>query len=52
VPGETRLALELLRDRRVKVEDLITHRLGLDSVKRGLDMTREATASIKVLIEI
>jgi L-iditol 2-dehydrogenase len=52
VPGETRLALDLLQDGRVKVEELITHRLGLAEVKRGLDMTREATESIKVLIEL
>lgn len=51
-PGETRLAAELLANGRLKVEELITHRLGLDGVKRGLDMTREGTESIKVLIEV
>jgi L-iditol 2-dehydrogenase len=51
-PGETRLALDLLQDGRVKVDELITHRLGLDGVKRGLDMTREARESLKVIIEI
>jgi L-iditol 2-dehydrogenase len=50
VPGETRLALDLLKDGRVKVDELITHRLGLEDVKRGLDMTREAKEAIKVLI--
>jgi L-iditol 2-dehydrogenase len=51
-PGETRLALDLLASRRVRVEELITHRLGLEDVKRGLDLTRDATQSLKVLIEI
>jgi L-iditol 2-dehydrogenase len=50
VPGETRLALDLLRDGRVKVEELITHRFGLADVKRALDMTREAKESLKVII--
>ncbi len=52
VPGETRLALDLLHSGRVKVDELITHRLGLDGVKRGLDMTRAANESIKALIEM
>lgn len=51
-PGETRLALDLLTDGRINVEDLITHRLALADVKRALDMTREAKESIKVLIEM
>jgi len=51
-PGETRLALQLLRDGRVTVDELITHRLGLDGVKRGLDLTRQATESLKVIITI
>jgi L-iditol 2-dehydrogenase len=51
-PGETRLALDLLASGRVKVDELITHRLGLEDVKHGLDMTREAKESLKVLIEM
>ncbi len=51
-PGETRLALDLLASGRVRVEELITHRLGLDDVKRGLDLTRDARESLKVLIEM
>ena len=35
----------------MQVDELITHRLGLADVKRGLDMTREAKESLKVLIE-
>ena len=50
VPGETRLALDLIKGGRIKVEEMITHRLGLEDVKRGLDMTREAKEAIKVLI--
>lgn len=52
VPGETRLALDLLSDGRVKVDELITHRLSLAEVKRGLDMTRDAKESLKVIIEM
>lgn len=52
VPGETRLALELLRDGRIRVEEMITHRLPLQDLKLGLDMTREAQKSLKVLIEM
>lgn len=49
-PGETSLALDLLAKGRVQVEDLITHRMGLGDVKRGLDLTRAARESLKVII--
>jgi len=50
VPGETSLALDLLQQGRIRVEELMTHRMGLADVKRGLDLTRAAKESLKVII--
>jgi len=50
-PYDTRLALDFLAAGRVEVGSLITHRFGLQDVRRALDLTREAQESLKVLIE-
>ena len=50
-PGDFSARLALT-GQQLKVDELITHRLGLDGVKQGLDMTRAANASIKILIEM
>lgn len=44
-------ALELIRSRRVRVRDMITHRLGLAETGHGFQLVVEGTNSIKVLIE-
>lgn len=44
-------ALELIRSRRVRVADMITHRLGLAETVRGFELVAQARDSIKVVIE-
>jgi L-iditol 2-dehydrogenase len=49
-PGDTRVAYELLRGGRVRVENLITHRFSLENVQEAYDTARRGGAAIKVLV--
>jgi L-iditol 2-dehydrogenase len=44
-------ALHLIQARRVKVKDMITHRLSLSETGLGFDLVAKASDSIKVIIE-
>lgn len=50
-PDDTATAIELIRAGRVKVGELITHRLPLAETALGFKMVAEAKESIKVIIE-
>ncbi len=50
-PYDTLVALELIASGRVGVNDLITHRLGLDEAPEGFRLVAGAGESIKVVIE-
>ncbi|MDN3513014.1 MAG: zinc-dependent dehydrogenase [Candidatus Brocadia sp.] len=50
-PDDTATAIELIRAGRVKVGELITHRLGLADTALGFKLVAEARDSIKVIIE-
>ncbi|MBU0759685.1 MAG: alcohol dehydrogenase catalytic domain-containing protein [Candidatus Omnitrophica bacterium] len=50
-PKEHLHALELIKDRKVNVKDMITHRFGLSDIQKGFNLTAEARESIKVIIE-
>jgi L-iditol 2-dehydrogenase len=50
-PADLVAALELIRTRRVRVGDMITHRLGLAEIGRGFALVAEGRESIKVIIE-
>lgn len=43
-------AIELLRSRKFNAEDMITHRYGLNGIKKGFDLVAQAQNSIKVII--
>ncbi len=49
-PVDTERAIELLRERRIEVEGLITHRLPLAETPRGFRLVSEGKKSIKVII--
>ncbi|MCK4765919.1 MAG: alcohol dehydrogenase catalytic domain-containing protein [Candidatus Aminicenantes bacterium] len=49
-PLDAFAAIELLRSRRVPVEQLITHRLSLDEADLGFKLVAEAKESIKVIL--
>ena len=50
-PDDTARSIELIRGGRVKVKELITHRLSLAEISLGFKMVTEAKESIKVIIE-
>jgi L-iditol 2-dehydrogenase len=50
-PADYALALELIGSRRVRVGDMVTHRLGLGETGLGFQLVAEAQDSIKVIIE-
>jgi L-iditol 2-dehydrogenase len=50
-PSDHATALELIRTRRVRVREMITHRLGLAETGMGFRLVSEARESIKVIIE-
>jgi len=50
-PDDTARSIELIRAGRVKVKELITHRLGLAETALGFKLVAEAKESVKVIIE-
>ena len=50
-PSDLATALELIRTGRVRVGDMITHRLGLAEARLGFKLTAEAESSLKVIIQ-
>lgn len=49
-PVDTAQAIEILRARRIEVNDMITHRLPLEETARGFRLVAEGKKSIKVII--
>lgn len=50
-PYDTQVAIDLIDGGRVKVEDMVTHRLPLSGSQEGFRLAAEANESIKVVIE-
>jgi L-iditol 2-dehydrogenase len=50
-PLDAVVAMELIRSGRVKVSELITHRLGLDEIGKGFQLVAQSNESIKVIIK-
>lgn len=50
-PQDITESMELIRSRRVRVREMITHRLGLAEAALGFQLVAEARDSIKVIIE-
>jgi L-iditol 2-dehydrogenase len=50
-PEDINGAIELLESGSIKVQDLITHRLGLADTQNGFQLVEKAEDSIKVVIE-
>jgi L-iditol 2-dehydrogenase len=50
-PVDTERAIELLREHRIEVNDMITHRLPLAETPRGFRLVTEGKKSIKVIIK-
>ncbi len=50
-PRDNRQALELLRNGTVKVDDMITHRLGIEQIGEAFRIAAEPTGTLKVIVE-
>jgi L-iditol 2-dehydrogenase len=50
-PNDLATALALIASKRVRVDDLITHRLPLERTAEGFQLVAAATESVKVIIE-
>ncbi len=50
-PRDLTIALELIQTGKVKVKDMITHRLPLSQINKGFDLVAAAQESLKVIIE-
>ncbi|MBU4149627.1 MAG: zinc-binding dehydrogenase, partial [Candidatus Omnitrophica bacterium] len=50
-PEEHLQALKLIKDKKVNVKDMITHRFELGDIQKGFKLVAEAGESIKVIIE-
>ena len=44
-------AINLLKNKEINVNDMITHRFGLSNIQKGFDLVARADKSIKVIIE-
>lgn len=51
-PNDLQTALDLIAAGRVRVDDLITHRLPLDRIQEGFRMVADAAESVKVVVEL
>ncbi len=50
-PIDNKEALKLIRDRKVNVDDMITHRLSLDEIGKGFRLASEGKECLKVIIK-
>ena len=50
-PGDLNEALEIIRAKKVKVREMVTHKLGLDETGGGFRLVAEAGDSLKVVVE-
>lgn len=50
-PDNIKVAIDLLRQKKIKVEDMITHRLKLKDIQPGFQIVEDAKKSLKVIIE-
>jgi L-iditol 2-dehydrogenase len=50
-PADLAMALDLIAAKRVRVDDLVTHRLPLERTAEGFQMVAKAEDSVKVVIE-
>jgi len=50
-PQDLEEALDLIKDKKVNVKDMITHRLPLDKIQEGFKIVSDAKESLKVVLE-
>lgn len=50
-PDDLKEALDLIKDKKINVKDMITHTLPLDQVQKGFKIVSEARESLKVVLQ-
>ena len=51
-PNDLKESLELIKSKKVNVEDMITHRLKFDEIGKGFQLVAEAKESLKMVIKM
>jgi L-iditol 2-dehydrogenase len=49
-PADIQKAISLIKNRRVNVEKMITHRVPLSDIRKGFQLASEAKTSLKVVV--
>lgn len=50
-PNDLKKSLELIKNKKVNVKDMVTHRLKFDEIQEGFRLVAEAKESLKVIVE-
>jgi L-iditol 2-dehydrogenase len=50
-PEDVRRSVDLISSRQVRVQEMITHELGLEDTAKGFELVWKAEDSLKVIIE-
>lgn len=50
-PNDMKESLELIKNKKIDLNDMITHRLKFDDIQKGFQLVAEAKESIKVIVE-
>jgi len=51
-PNDLKESLELIKNKRINLADMITHRLKFDEIQKGFQLVAEAKESLKVIVEV
>ena len=51
-PDDLKESLELIKNKKINVADMITHRLKFDEIQKGFNLVAEAKESLKVIVEL
>ena len=50
-PGDLIESIELIKNNKINVRDMVTHRLKFNEIQKGFNIVAEAKDSIKVIVE-
>ena len=50
-PNDLKESLELIKNKKINLKDMITHRLKFDEIQKGFQLVAEAKESLKVIVE-
>ncbi len=50
-PSDLKESIDILKNKKIKVADMISHRLKFDEIQKGFQLVAEAKDSIKVIVE-